>query len=139
MSAVPVLLAVVSVLAAATVAPAQPPPGFKLHAKFSGIGGCLAQLIGPGPEPGSQRLYASHIYGGDTLDGLGGVVYNGVAPGPRGQLYGLSAAGIFTVDEAARGATVVARYPGPISAGFALRGQELSFTSGPRIVSYALP
>lgn len=44
------------------------PAGFKLHGKFLGIGGCLKQLVGPGPEPGSERLYASHIYGGDTLD-----------------------------------------------------------------------
>jgi hypothetical protein len=44
------------------------PPGFKFHGKFVGIGACLNTAIAPGPEPGSQRLYASHIYGGDTLD-----------------------------------------------------------------------
>lgn len=42
--------------------------GFRLHGRFVGVGGCLKILVGPGPEPGSQRLYASHIYGGDTLD-----------------------------------------------------------------------
>lgn len=42
--------------------------GFRLHARFSGIGACLNQVVGPGPEPGSERLYASHIYGGSTLD-----------------------------------------------------------------------
>jgi hypothetical protein len=43
-------------------------PGFRTHGRFTGIGQCLNSLIGPGPEPGSQRLYASHIYGGKTLD-----------------------------------------------------------------------
>jgi hypothetical protein len=47
---------------------AEPPPGFRLHARFLGIAGCLNTAIAAGPEPGSQRLYASHIYGGDTLD-----------------------------------------------------------------------
>ncbi len=49
-------------------AAAEAPHGFRLHARFTGIGGCLKQLVGPGPEPGSERLYASHIYGGDLLD-----------------------------------------------------------------------
>lgn len=47
---------------------AAPPRGFQMHARFTGIGGCLNQIVAPGPDPGSERLYASHIYGGDTLD-----------------------------------------------------------------------
>ncbi len=62
------LVAILALTLVASCASAQPPPGFRLHAKFLGLGGCLKTLIGPGPEPGSQRLYASHIYGGDTLD-----------------------------------------------------------------------
>jgi len=41
---------------------------FRLHARFTGVGSCLSQVIAPGPEPGSERLYASHIYGGVPLD-----------------------------------------------------------------------
>lgn len=62
------LLLLILLLVVASVAGAQVPPGFKLHGKFLGIGGGLNQVVAPGPEPGSQRLYASHIYGGDTLD-----------------------------------------------------------------------
>ncbi|MBM3497353.1 MAG: hypothetical protein FJX74_01660 [Armatimonadetes bacterium] len=58
---------IVATAALCCTASAQP-EGFRLHARFLGIGACLKTLIGPGPEPGSQRLYASHIYGGDTLD-----------------------------------------------------------------------
>ena len=43
------------------------PPGFTQHAQFTGIGGLLTTLVGPGPTPGSERLYASHIYGGIAL------------------------------------------------------------------------
>lgn len=62
------LLAFLALLLLASAAGAQTPPGFKLHGRFLGIGGGLNQVVAPGPEPGSQRLYASHIYGGDTLD-----------------------------------------------------------------------
>lgn len=44
------------------------PPGFARHAEFRGIGGCLATIVGPGPRPGTERVYASHIYGGSTFD-----------------------------------------------------------------------
>lgn len=42
--------------------------GFTLHARFVGIGGLLNTVVGPGPAPGSERLYAAHIYVGDRLD-----------------------------------------------------------------------
>ncbi|HOS92017.1 MAG TPA: hypothetical protein PLQ54_01785, partial [Armatimonadota bacterium] len=44
------------------------PEGFSLHGRFVGIGACLKTLVAPGPVPGTERLIASHIYGGDTLD-----------------------------------------------------------------------
>jgi len=54
---------------AALLAPALAvPEGFALHGRFVGIGACLKTLVAPGPTPGSERLIASHIYGGDTLD-----------------------------------------------------------------------
>jgi streptogramin lyase len=33
-----------------------------------GLGACLKTLVGPGAAAGSERVYASHIYGGDVLD-----------------------------------------------------------------------
>ena len=42
--------------------------GFRLHSRYTGIGACLKTLVGPGPEPGTERLYASHIYGPEVLD-----------------------------------------------------------------------
>ncbi len=47
---------------------ADQPPGFKLHGRFTGIGSCLAKIIGPGNERGTERLYASHVYYGNTFD-----------------------------------------------------------------------
>jgi streptogramin lyase len=35
---------------------------------FRQRGGVLAELIGPGPDPGSQRLYQSYIYTGASLE-----------------------------------------------------------------------
>ena len=37
-------------------------------ATFRGVGGVLNTLVGPGPAPGSERLYRSYIYLGNTLD-----------------------------------------------------------------------
>jgi outer membrane protein assembly factor BamB len=61
-----VTVAVVSL--GAGVSAQEAPPGFRLHGRFVGIGGCLNTLVGAGPEAGAERLYASHIYGGDVLD-----------------------------------------------------------------------
>jgi streptogramin lyase len=114
------VLAILVTAAVCCSAGAQP-EGFRLHARFQGIGACLKTLIGPGPEPGSQRLYASHIYGGDTLDivatdPLTGQtdVFPGPLPGecgawamalgPDGQVYvgTLSAAHVLRVDWATK-------------------------------------
>jgi hypothetical protein len=70
---------------------------------------------------------------------LGTVIYNAVGPGPGGELYGLAQGGIFTIDIAKRRPRVLAKYPGGIQGGFAIRGREIFFTSGPQIVSYTLP
>ncbi len=37
-------------------------------ATFRGLGGVLNAVVGPGPTPGSERLYRSYIYLGNTLD-----------------------------------------------------------------------
>ncbi|MCX7599746.1 MAG: hypothetical protein N2512_12895 [Armatimonadetes bacterium] len=76
---------------------------------------------------------------GQGRHGLGSVIYNALGPGPDGELYGLATGGIFTVDTAARQARIMAAYPGGITGGFAIRGRRIYFTSGPEIVSYALP
>lgn len=42
--------------------------GFTLHGHITGIGLSVATIIGPGPEKGTERLYASHTYLKNTLD-----------------------------------------------------------------------
>jgi len=42
--------------------------GFHAIAAARGLGAVLASMVGPGPIPGSQRLYLSYIYADDTLD-----------------------------------------------------------------------
>jgi hypothetical protein len=71
--------------------------------------------------------------------GVGSVVYNAIFPGPEGNLYGLASDGIFTIDPATRRPKILANYPGGIHGGYAIRGREVYFTSGPQIVSYTLP
>jgi hypothetical protein len=70
---------------------------------------------------------------------LGGIMYNSVFPGPDGELYGLSSKGIFTIPAATGRPAMLAKYPGVVEGGFAIRGREIFFTSGPDIVSYTLP
>jgi hypothetical protein len=70
---------------------------------------------------------------------LGAVIFNAVGPGPGGELYGLASGGIFTIDVEKRRPRVLAKYPGGIEGGFAIRGRQIFFTSGPQIVSYTLP
>lgn len=41
---------------------------FECLATFRQRGGVLAEIVGPGPEPGSERLYQSYIYTGNSLD-----------------------------------------------------------------------
>jgi len=80
------------------------PEGFRQHARYAGIGACLKQVVGPGPEPGSERLYASYGYFRGTLDIVAvnpltgeAEVFSGPLPsemgayamalGPDGQIY----------------------------------------------------
>jgi len=44
------------------------PAGFKMHGRFTGIGGCLETIVGPGPEKGTDLIYASHAYEGKPFD-----------------------------------------------------------------------
>jgi hypothetical protein len=37
-------------------------PGLTLHGRFSGIGGLLATVVGPGPDGKTEWVYASHVY-----------------------------------------------------------------------------
>lgn len=48
----------------------QPSDTFKLVGTYSGIGSMLASVVAPGPTLGSQRLYASYTYSGNTFDVL---------------------------------------------------------------------
>ena len=41
---------------------------FQLLATYRGIGGNFALTVGPGPTAGSERLYASYLYMGNTFE-----------------------------------------------------------------------
>ncbi len=41
---------------------------FELMAKYRGWGGRVASTVGPGPTPGSQRIYVSYLYFESTLE-----------------------------------------------------------------------
>lgn len=88
----------------ATMAYAQPSGTFELIAKYHGIGGPVATIVGPGPTPGSERFYVSYLYYTHTLEVLSidpdtgnTEVFRGPAPeeegarnvaaGPDGNLY----------------------------------------------------
>jgi hypothetical protein len=65
-----ITLILAAAVGAATLAVGQAggPGTFMRHARFRGIGGCLNTVVGPGPEAGTERVYASHIYTGQALD-----------------------------------------------------------------------
>jgi len=67
------------------------------------------------------------------------VIYNAVGPGPGGELFGVASGGVFTVNTKTRRPRLLARYPGAINGGFAIRGGRVFFISGAQIVSFALP
>jgi hypothetical protein len=52
----------------ATVSLAQAQGRFELIADYRGIGGVDATAVGPGPAPGSERLYVSYTYNQNTFD-----------------------------------------------------------------------
>jgi hypothetical protein len=67
-SMVMLISTVAAALLTSTATCASDEGSLRLHARVKGLGMCLKQVIGPGPEPGSERLYASHINLGGTLD-----------------------------------------------------------------------
>jgi streptogramin lyase len=68
-----------------------------------------------------------------------GNTYNSVALGPDGNIWGVTGDGIFTIDPRRNTARLVARSPEPITAGFALEGNNLYYASGPNVYCYTLP
>lgn len=50
-------------------APAAPPPAqFQKIGTYQNLGGVPNSMVGPGPTPGSQRLYLNYMYVDNTLD-----------------------------------------------------------------------
>jgi hypothetical protein len=72
-------------------------------------------------------------------------VYNSLAPGPNGRLYGLFPWGIFSIDVSTYASRIEANYRGGVvttggrvSAGFGLSGRDIYFASGPWVVRYTI-
>jgi hypothetical protein len=84
-------------------------------------------------DPRSQRVVKT------VEHGLGHVIYNAVGIGPKGRIYGLCPTGVFTVDTRALRARVLGVSPEGVSGGFAIRGRQIYFISGPQVYSYTLP
>jgi len=67
-----------------------------------------------------------------------GTIYSGVAMGPGGLIWGLAPEGIFTIDTKTNEVSLVARAPEKVTGGFALRGNEIYFISGPAVYRYTI-
>ena len=67
-----------------------------------------------------------------------GTIYNSVAMGPDGRIWGLTRTGIFAIDRKTNEAVLVAKAPEKITAGFALRDGYLYFVCGPAVYRYRL-
>jgi len=67
---------------------------------------------------------------------FGGTIYNSVALGRDGRIWGLAKEGIFAIDTATNQARVVATAPEKITAGFAMRDDAIYFVSGPAVYRY---
>jgi hypothetical protein len=63
-----------------------------------------------------------------------GAIYNAMASGPAGRLWGLSPEGVFSIDPDSHSVRVEGAYRERITAGFALEGNALFFAAGPRVV-----
>ena len=87
-----------------TAAYAQSAGKFELLADYHDLGGLVATTVAPGPQPGTERFYASYLYDEDTLDviaidpetGVAQVFHNpapgefgarNIAIGPDGNVY----------------------------------------------------
>src|SRR5579872_296929 len=58
-------------IGAAKASPPRKGPSRKAFEKVGtgyGLGGVLNSIVGPGPTPGSERLYLSYIYADNTVD-----------------------------------------------------------------------
>jgi len=66
-------------------------------------------------------------------------IYNSVALGPSGRIWGLAEEGIFTFDPTRRTVRLVAEAPRQVTAGFALQGRSIFFASGPTVYRYEIP
>ena len=66
-------------------------------------------------------------------------IYNSVAVGPDGRIWGLAADGIFVIDPATHEAALAARTPQRITGGFALHRNAIYFACGESVWRYALP
>ncbi len=66
------------------------------------------------------------------------VIYNSVAVGKDGKIWGLSADGIFTIDTKTNIAALIARSPEKITGGFGLRDGAIYFLSGPAVYRYKM-
>lgn len=67
---------------------------------------------------------------------LTGAIYNGIAVGPDGLLWGLCSSGVFTIDPSTNTATLVAKAPETITAGFAMDAKGIYFASVAKIYRY---
>jgi hypothetical protein len=65
-------------------------------------------------------------------------IYNSVAFGPDGRIWGLAEEGIFAIDTTSNKVEIVARPPVKINGGFALRDGALYFFSGSTIYRYKM-
>jgi hypothetical protein len=60
-------------------------------------------------------------------------IYNSVALGPDGNIWGLASSGIFLIDTETNGVSLIAQPPKPITAGFAMSGRTIYFVCGPEL------
>lgn len=68
-----------------------------------------------------------------------GLMYNSIAPGPDGLLWGLTTNGIFTLDPNTDAARLVAKAPADIYGGFMLKGNDIYFSCNADIYRYRIP
>jgi hypothetical protein len=67
-----------------------------------------------------------------------GNIYNSVALGPDGRIWGLAQEGIFSIDTQTNQVILVAKAPEKITGGFELRDGFIYFVSGPSIYRYRI-
>ena len=65
-------------------------------------------------------------------------IYNSVALGPDGRIWGLTREGIFSIDTKTNQAVMEAKAPEKITGGFALRGGSVYFICGPSVYRYRI-